>query len=465
MRWRWLILLLCLLVLLTIGFLPQILSTSFGKQLLIQRMEARTHTSVAIGSLQLSWFGPQRLSELSLASPTSKGRVKELQIGVPLWSLSSLFAFKDFDELTSDLKCEGGFFSFQPDDPSGQLIEIGEIEAFLRLHQGAADLTASGHSVEGVGSFSLQGQIKHFSDPSSQFSLHVELASFPTLPLARLLSTRHSLNEQLFLQSIGSIVNLNGSASMQNKKGLIDLSLHTPTIDGVLHGSLTPEALTLRQPITATFQLTPALSQSLLRAMNPLFLTGIRANHPIQLRIEPSSFRLLFGPFSLQNIQIGRGTLDAGQIECTNGSALAALIAILKKDSLKAHEMTVWFTPLSFRLQNGLLETERMDALIADSLHVCTWGPIDLNKDRLKMTFGIPADTLKQVLHLKQVPADYVLKIPVTGSTRNPTLSAGAALAKIAAFLAAEKVPGGAILNLFENQDVPPPQLPFPWER
>ena len=159
-----------------------------------------------------------------------------------------------------------------------------------------------------------------------------------------------------------------------------------------------------------------------------------------------------------------------GQIHCTNGGSLSALISLFKNKFLfGTKEMTIWFSPLYFRLQNGLLQTSRMDALVADTIHICSWGNIDWIHDRLDMNLGLPADTLKSAFGIDPLPREYVLKIPISGSTQNPKLATGTALAKIAALLAAQKTPhklSNGILNIFtqSDADVPPPNHPFPWE-
>ena len=44
---------------------------------------------------------------------------------------------------------------------------------------------------------------------------------------------------------------------------------------------------------------------------------------------------------------------------------------MLKKKT-SSNRVNLWLTPVLFHLEKGILETERMDALLADSIHVCT---------------------------------------------------------------------------------------------
>ena len=110
-----------------------------------------------------------------------------------------------------------------------------------------------------------------------------------------------------------------------------------------------------------------------------------------------------------------------------------------------------------------------MDALVANSLHLCSWGDIELEKGRLDMSLGLTADTLRKAFGIRNLADDYVLKIQLKGTVAEPKLATSAALAKIAALLAAQKtakgLPGG-IVNLFTQQqnDIPPANHPLPWE-
>jgi hypothetical protein len=133
--------------------------------------------------------------------------------------------------------------------------------------------------------------------------------------------------------------------------------------------------------------------------------------------------------------------------------------------------MNLWFTPLFFNLHEGLLETSRVDFLIDQKIHICTWGTIDYLNDQLDMFVGLPADTLQQSFGIQKLPDAYVMKIALTGTMKKPKLATHAAAAKIAALLAAQKSSHNwlstGVFSLFGGIDtsVPPPNRPFPWEK
>lgn len=450
-----------------IVFFPQIASTPFGKRFFLEAIQTKTHTTVTAKKLSLSWLGPQRFSELAFHSSQFNGSIHELHVGVPLWSMLPLFQLKNIHRINGNISVDNGFFEFS----SEQLprVEINSFNGSLHLQKSTTDFIATGNALQNStsGTFSIQGQIQEFRSYTAQG----EFNHFPTLPIARILQSRDLVDENLFVQSLGDSFTLKGSVSYRDHSGNLDLFLQSQNLVGEIHGAINNHQLTLNRPLTATMQLTPQLCQWILRDVNPLLVSGVQAKNPTTLRIEPSNFLCPLDAFRIQNIQIGQATLDLGQIVCQNNGSLAHLNTLFK-NSLRSssNEISLWLTPLSFHLQHGKLKADRLDILIAHSIHVCTWGKVDLENDQLDMFLGIPADTLKKSFHLSNIPDEFVLKIPITGTTKKPNFATKAAAAKIAALIASENTPHQwlteGIMNIFSkgDSDVPPAHHPFPWE-
>ncbi len=444
------------LVLGCVVFFPKILSTTMGKRFFIHAVEAKTGGKADVERLHLTWFGPQEASGVELEGSGYQAKVESVKTEIPLWKLGRLKPEK-LVGFRGNLSLQGGSFHFQPD------VAVEDVNIAFRLHEGAEDFTATGQTVRGQerGAFSLQGHL----GLGWNISVTGDVNAFPTLALARFLAVE-GLEEIL-----GTSFSLKGFATMQGGKGSCDLSFHSPNADAQIRGNLNENLFTLSDPLRGTVKLTPFLAEKILDGVNPLFVTGVSAEKPIQFRIETTKFRLFLDkPFRWTNLQIGSGMIDVGKIRCSNGSTLGSFIGMLKGSPLvKTKEMDVWFTPLFFKLENGVLQTGRMDALAAKSVRFCTWGNVDLAKDKLDMILGLTAETLKRVFGLKLVTEEYVLKIPITGTIQSPKLAVASGAAKIAALVAAEHVPKGAggLLNLFlqPESDVPKANRPFPWER
>ncbi len=224
--------------------------------------------------------------------------------------------------------------------------------------------------------------------------------------------------------------------------------------------------VTLQEPLTAHIQLTAKLCKEWLKDANPLFFSAIDAKSPITLQLQEGSFSL---PFSLKNLQ-AKGTLDMGQVECRSGKYLTAVIHLLKGTPTSTFH--AWFSPLSFHLQDGVVHTGRVDALLADSIHVCSWGHIDIANDQIHMFLGIPAATLKKSFGIRHLPKNLVLPIPIRGSTRHPEMIKNPTLAKIAALVSGDQISKhgflGQLPELFlemqSKESIPEPMRPYPWE-
>jgi hypothetical protein len=361
------------------------------------------------------------------------GTIEQLDIAAPFWTFSGPFKLKN-----GAIAYKGG---------SVEKIE-GEIKG--------NDLSLTGITLQGH--IALSGQIYS----KLHFRLQIDVKEFPLAVIG------HKLDKLL-----GPTLDLNGTASLESGIGSIDLAINAANLNTRIQGNLTDHSITLQEPLFAAIRLTPEVSALLLKDANPLFLTGLSAQNQINLRIDPKDFYFPL-PYSLNTLSVGEATLDLGQVKCQNGDSLRAIISILKAESLSdASQMNAWFTPVTFSIHRGILQAARMDALLADSIHICTWGNINLIQDEIDMYLGLPADTLQQSFGIKNLPVNYVLKVKIQGTTKKPEIVKGPAIAKIAALVAAGQIPKkgffGGLAELIstpkEEKDVPAAKRPFPWEK
>lgn len=406
---KWIVIALVLILLI---FLPKIASTPLGKPLFTKAIEAKTESEVEIGSLELSWLGPQRFKNISWKHDHVKGTLDQLEISAPFWSFSGPFQLKNGSVLYKEGK-------------------IDEIEGQIQGN----DFEINGATLQGH--ITAKGKVYSKHD----FNIQIDMKS---LPLILIHPELHRI--------LGSTVDVNGEIKMEKGMGAIDLDARSPSITARLRSQFTQTAITLREPFTAT-----------LRFKAPL--QGFQALNPVTVRIEPKDF-LIPLPYSLEKVQIGQGNLDIGKATARNSEAIATLISLLKATPPQK-QVNLWFTPVQFQLQNGTLSLGRMDALVADSIHLCAWGNIQLITQKLDLNLGLPADSLEQFLGIKNLPSSFVIKVPVRGTIQDPEVVKAPAATKIAALLAAGGVPGFS--ELFSkpkaDKDIPPPNLPFPWQR
>lgn len=416
-----------LLLLIAIGFLPQIAATRFGKPFFVRALEKKSRAKVEVGELHFSWLGPQTFQQIRWSNDYATGTVEELQVNAPFWSFSGPFKLKN------------GSIAYQ----NGSVDHIeGQMEG--------NDFQLNGITLQGH--ISLRGQVYS----KLHFQITVDIKNFPLLIVGQHL-------DQIF----GPTLDLNGIISLEpGRQGRLDLDIASQNVAAKLRGHLSENSVLLREPLLASIRVTPELSALLLKDANPLFLSSLEAAQPATLRIDPNSLIPL--PFSLAKLRL-QGIFDLGQARCRTTQTAQAIVRLLQ--AAPSPQMNIWATSLPFRIEHGIVQTGRMDLLLADTLHVCTWGEIDLLNDQLHMSLGIPADTLRKAFGIKNLSENYVLTIPIRGTTKNPELVKGPAIATISALVAGKQISkkgflGGlsTLIHPKEDETVPPAKRPFPWE-
>ena len=450
MRWRFIIPALFLSV---IFFLPQLLSTPPGTFLAAKIVQMRTKTNIKIDSLHLSWMGPQKAKQVQISSATLSASCQEFTAYMPLWRAvqsRGLFTVTD------------GYLRVK--SPFEEEASLKSVNARIE----ASQFTATGSSqLNGQnGSFTISGDIKAFPDT---FTLQGQMSSIPTLLLDGLTSSRYQLREIL-----GDFFSAEGSIQTSNAKTLIDINLSSSNGQLQTKAELSGKKIRLQTPLRASFMLTPNLSRSLIKDINPLFLTAVYSNSPIKIWISPDLFESSYDPFEIKDLRIEQGSLDMGRVSIRKGASLESVLKLLQNRNRKnQEEMDAWFTPVSFSIKNKILQTGRLDALLSNSIHICSWGKIHLLSEKLDMYIGLPADILYRSFQIKNLPDDYVHKIPLRGTISNPKLDTSSATAQIASMAATQSLPIPKVGKLFEkitktasqiknDKDVPPAKRPFP---
>ncbi|MBM3184495.1 MAG: hypothetical protein FJZ64_04240, partial [Chlamydiae bacterium] len=430
---------LSIVILLIVIFLPQILSTPLGKPFFEKTFGKTIHAQTSIGSLRLTWLGPQVLKNIRFFNEEIEGTIDELDSDVPFWKLNDLGKTFSLENGTFTLKTYGN-------------VKIEKVTAKVV----SQSVTATGVSTEG-GDVSIKGKIYGKND----IDLIAKVHQMPPALLDTLLKTKGLLNALL-----GSSMDAAATYVYNQGNGIFNLDLTATYAKLSLESEITKDILTLKAPLGATLLWHPELTD-----LTQGHLVG--AKFPITLQIDPNHTSFPIRPLNLGRLTIGHAVLDPGILMTQDLSPLISLLTLLKKGSLGSSQIPIWFTPIAFTIDEGTLHLERIDVLIANAVHLCSWGDIYL-PGQLNLILGIPEDTLESSLGIQGLPRNYVLQVPVQGPIENPRYDTGPATAKITAWIAgqqATKATGvfGQLFNKLikpsgEDQEVPPPKRPFPWE-
>jgi hypothetical protein len=436
MRNKWIIAIVIAAAILS--FLPYWISAPPFKQLIISILQQKYEAKLAVDHLRFSWLGPQRIIGVKITTPELNGTFDEIDANSPFWAIG-----KNYTLIGGNLQVPQSSASFE------------NIQATIVGFK--IDATGTTRSNAGTGKFSVQGT----AIDQNQFNLTFGITGMPTAIVDWLLKMRG------FLQSsIGSMFSLKGTASMQNGSGNVDLNLVSDTTTASVTASFTPDAITLTKPVVANFKLTPEMSLAL--SQNTVAVTG---QDPIVLKISSNGFYFP-RPFSLDKLKIGTASLEMGRIRLQNANYLSGLSVFLKTKKFDSNQVDAWLNEAAFSFDQGRLELERTDVLLANSIHLCGWGQTDVTRQTLDMILGVPADTLSKSFGIKNLSKNFVLQIPVAGTYKDPQFDASAATAKIAAIVAAGQVQkqGGVlggiagIASKAAQQSAPKPK-PFPWDQ
>ncbi len=314
-------------------------------------------------------------------------------------------------------------------------------------------------------------------DPTQQTThLSMKVQRFPTSALD-LLSRAIGKASLPLSTALGPTIDATITADVKNGSGPLTLNLTSDTAKASLQGLVTNGVLTLSQPLYAQLQMTPELSRELFD------LAVESAEAPITIEVQPQGFAFPLFPMNLNQIQIPSARIELGKITCRNEGNLNVTLGILKfSQKSKNDSLHLWFAPIDLHVQNGVIDWERTEILIADTYDVCLWGTIDLPKNDVQMILGLTADALRKAFGIKDLPQKYVLHVPITGTLSNVKINTGAATAKVAALMLWQKKaaaggalggPAGALLGELVNKlgalpdgdaKTPPAKKPFPWD-
>lgn len=327
--------------------------------------------------------------------------------------------------------------------------------------------------------FSETGSLD-FSHLSSKADVSIQKLPSSSLDL---FARSFGSNSSTFSSVFGPSVTATLSLTLQDATGPIKANINSPSTRASLAGKLTNGVLTLSEPIYAQITMTEELSKLLLGGVNPLSITEIKSKNPITLEVQPAGFSLPLTSFAINKVNIPTARIELGQISCKNEGNLNIALSLLKSVQVSQNKtLNLWFTPIDLHINQGVVNVERTEILIAETFDIALWGLIDPVKNNVNMVLGLTSDCLAKAFSITNLPEDYVLQIPMTGTLNNVEINKTKATAKIAALLAWQQAaiageaaggPAGAIFGHFLNklgslplndQDTPPAKRPFPWE-
>ncbi|MFT4593406.1 MAG: hypothetical protein ACI9JK_001118, partial [Phycisphaerales bacterium] len=206
-----------------------------------------------------------------------------------------------------------------------------------------------------------------------------------------------------------------------------------------------------------SLQLSPELTQHLLKDLGPV-LSDIRSvNHPIEISITNASTNLQ-GNISSLNANI---LINIGEVELNSGAATLELLPMFNTQHVEL--IPAFFEPIYIEIRDGIAHYKRFKLTLVDKFSIPYSGSVDLVKRTLNLKTAIPLTGLGySIKELRGLIDDIDVPILITGSIDNPMTQVDPSfdLANIlqnAAVSALGDAIGGVLQGGNENRDAPNP--------
>lgn len=442
--------------------LPSALSSKTGLNLAMNLASRQLPGTLSAKSWELAWTGKQRLSGFRYTDEEVG-----LEIDLPTFELQDsliVLLTKSRDEIK--LQVAGEAHLHQSD---GEELSIRALEAALSLSPRKNQITANIHGIphyrKGEGKLTVQATLGQ-----SGLDANAELQDFPGRLIAAF------FRSEPLGALLGDTVQLNAKTQTHQGKGLLQVRVDASHSQWDLDASIHKGLITLNKAFRGEITVNREVSRLVLKHINPLLITAIGAPEPIRLTVAPEGFHIPIDLKALTNAEMPLATIEFGRITVENGGPLEAIMGLVQSSTVRhSDRMETWFTPQYLHLKDGILVLERMDTLIHQSFHLATWGTVDLLRDYVDITLGIPQDTLRERFGIKGLSEDYVLQTPLQGRSDRVDLDYASVLARIASMRArSSSQEASQVLGLFldavtgqkqeEGQAAPKPTTqPFPW--
>lgn len=316
--------------------------------------------------------------------------------------------------------------------------------------------------------FDEQGKFRKWQAASLQTKVHGEKLTPAFLQSLFLLTQDNRQKVEAFF---GESVDVKINCHVAGLSGFIQATALGKqgglTIDGMLKNGI----FTLNKPLEGSVKLTPLFTKTFLAPTVPLLSSAIGSEKPIRFSVDPDQFSCPLHPFRLDQVKIGKGILDLGKIQFKNEGDLSSVLSFIH--SINDSVFSIWFTPLYFKLDKGILALKRLDMLVANSYMLATWGSLDLNKSQVDLVLGLSAQSLQYAFGIQGLDSDYMLQIPLHSVNGNVEIDKKRATARITSLVAQTqgglktKILGNILDAALSNSGegaTPPPVQPFPWK-
>lgn len=361
--------------------------------------------------------------------------------------------------------------------PKGSDAFLKSFAGKFALQNNNRDITFNASTQQKIGKTQFAGTFHDLFDDKKNLhldqaaiSLQGHLQHFPVGLIVQMTTGNKNLAEKMEA-ILGTQVNADIAAEIKNRNGPL-----TATIKGLngeldLNGRVENGIFLLSNPLTASVKVTPQLEQLVLRDYLPILGSAISADKPLTLVIEPDNFSVPLQNPTMNTVTVGNARLELDKMQFSRNGQLGKVVQFL---GISSNVFDVWFTPIYFSLNEGLLTLYRTDMLIANTYPLANWGTVDFQTNQLRLFIGLTGRAIRSAFNVKGLKESYMLPIPVKGPIRKPQVDIAKVSPQISALIAkSQGSTEGKLLGTFldiasnvvtDEQGIPEPTTsPLPW--
>ncbi len=168
-------------------------------------------------------------------------------------------------------------------------------------------------------------------------------------------------------------------------------------------------------PTTIELQLSPTLTQHLLKDLGPVLADIRSVQHPIQMQISNASASLNNDISALN----GTINIDIGEVELDSGSLTMKLLPMFNTKHVE--HIPASFEPIHIVIKNGIASYKEFRLILANKFSIPYSGTVNLNNRKLNLRSAIPLTGLGySIKELRGLTEDIDVPIIIKGTIDSP---------------------------------------------
>ncbi|KAJ7514051.1 hypothetical protein O6H91_23G024300 [Diphasiastrum complanatum] len=444
---------------------PTFLSTEAGLAAAISLANQAITGKLSIEKASLGWTKPVQLQGISLKNIDEESvlSIPELKTKAFLWAI--IMGKSDFGDCTITSPC----IDLKKDQHTGLsrlALAVVPPHKLSRLKRQPVRPIKRVKRVEPAKNVTLVAKVKA---PNGNLEVLDGHLSFPG-DAAAVLGNRLVLDVLIDKWAMDDNEALRQLADPKSELSPVQATLWSDNTHAEMTGFINRKTkrIELIKPIKMEMDLTPAVGQLYLSRINPLL--GDIMGPVVKDEDMPDVILQIFPHDMVLPAQQHKIRIEPMEMVVARGPIVDGVLSLLSKgDIIKGNrEIKLRTSTIEVDLEvDDCLKCSRIDLLIADKVHLATWGRVDLVDETIQMMLGIPNTTLKDLLGFAKLPLDYYLQIPIKGTLDQPQVDfihAGFNIAQLALYQRAGPYMEHIVEQLSLSEERPPkPISSLPW--